>query len=233
MCNHIKKIINQFWGRNMNKRLVYVVMLFAGIFCISVCVSDVIVAGEKGHAHDHDHSKKKHGSLKHGSHNHGKKRHDGHTHTKKRQLDSHEHGVSVLKIASEKNMIEMELESPADDIVGFEHAPENAQQREKISKAIAVFKDKAGLFFPNVEAQCKITKNSAEFEADAGSGHAGFHVKWHLSCANLSKLKVLSTSFFKIFPKAKEIEVEVVSDAGQRDIEWDSDQNKIKLKLTK
>ena len=137
------------------------------------------------------------------------------------------------KKASEKNMIEMELESPADDIVGFEHTPENAQQREKISKAIAIFKDKGGLFFPNVEAQCKITKSSAEFEADAGSGHAGFHVKWYLSCTNLSKIKVLSTSFFKIFPKAKEIEVEVASDADQREIEWDSDQNKIKLKLTK
>ena len=80
--------------------------------------------------------------------------------------------------------------------------------------AIAVFKDKAGLFFPNVEAQCKITKNSAEFEADAGSGHAGFHVKWHLSCENLSKIHVLSTSFFKIFPKAKEIEVDAVADKG-------------------
>ena len=223
-----KKIINQFRGRNMNNRLIYVCMLFAGMFSINVCVSDRVVAGEKGHAHHHDHSKKKHNS-----HNHGKKKHNSHEHGKKRQLDSHEHGVSVLKIASEKNMIEMELESPADDIVGFEHAPENVQQREKISKAIAVFKDKAGLFFPNVEAQCKITKNSAEFEADAGSGHAGFHVKWHLSCANLSKIQVLSTSFFKIFPKAKEIEVEVVSDAGQREIEWDSDQTKIKLKLTK
>ena len=203
----------------MNKSLMYTGMLVAGIFCTSLCVPGQVIAGEKEHDHHHD--------------EHSKEKHDGHNHGKKRQLDSHEHGVSVLKIASEKNMIEMELESPADDIVGFEHAPENAQQKEKISKALAIFKDMAGIFYPNQEAQCKVTKNAAEFEVDAASGHAGFHIKWHLTCANLSRIKTLSTSFFKLFPKAEEIEVEVASDAGQREIEWDSDQNKIKLTLSK
>ena len=47
---------------------------------------------------------------------------ENHEH-EKRQLDSHEHGVSTLKIALEGQSIQMKLESPANDIVGFEHFP--------------------------------------------------------------------------------------------------------------
>ena len=47
----------------MNNRLIYVGMLFAGMFSINVCVSDRVVAGEKGHAHHHDHSKKEQARL--------------------------------------------------------------------------------------------------------------------------------------------------------------------------
>ena len=203
----------------MTKSFVYTSILVAGIFCVSLYYSAQALAAEKGHSDSH----------KHGEKGHSDKHEDG----QKRQLDSHEHGVSVLKIAAEKNMIEMELESPANDIVGFEHAPENEKQKSQINKALAIFKDKKGVFMPTPAAGCKITGHSAEFESDPSSGHAGFHVKWKMSCSNPSKIKNLSTSFFKSFRKAEEIEVEVVSDAGQKEIEWEKDQNKIKLRLSK
>jgi Protein of unknown function (DUF2796). len=37
------------------------------------------------------------------------------------------------------------------------------------------------------------------------------------------------TTFFELFPKAKEIEVEIISESGQNAIEWESDMKKIKL----
>ena len=150
----------------------------------------------------------------------------------KRQLDSHEHGVSTLKIAIEKNIFEMELKSPADDIVGFEHAPENEKQKSQINKALAIFKDKKGIFMPSPAASCKITGHSAEFETDASSGHAGFHVKWQMSCSHPEKITTLATSFFKSFPKAEEIEVEIISGAGQKAIEWENTNNQIKLPVS-
>jgi len=202
----------------MSKNFVYTGILVAGIFCTSLYYSAQALAAEKEHSDKHEHDEKEHS--------------DKHEHGEKRQLDSHEHGVSVLKIAAEKHMIEMELESPADDIVGFEHAPENEKQQSQIKKALAIFKDKKGVFMLTSAAGCKITSQSAEFESDPSSGHAGFHVKWKMSCSNPSKVRNLSTSFFKSFPKAEEIEVEVVSDAGQKEIEWEKDQNKIKLTLS-
>ena len=148
----------------MTKSFVYTGILVAGILCTSPYYSTQAIAAEKEHS-------------------------DKHEHGEKRQLDSHEHGVSVLKIAAEKNMIEMELESPADDIVGFEHAPENEKQKSQINKALAIFKDKKGVFMPTPAAGCKITGHSAEFESDPSSGHAGFHVKWKMSCSNPGKIK--------------------------------------------
>ena len=150
----------------------------------------------------------------------------------KRQLDSHEHGVSTLKIALEKNIFEMELESPADDIVGVEHAPENEKQKSQINKALAIFKDKKSMFMPSPAASCKITGHSAEFEIDDPAGHAGFHVKWQMSCSHPEKIATLATSFFKSFPKAEEIEVEIISVVGQKAIEWENTNNQIKLPVS-
>jgi hypothetical protein len=145
----------------------------------------------------------------------------------KRQLESHEHGVSTLKIALEGQTLEMELESPANDIVGFEHAPENESQKAKVENALALLKSEAGVFKTPSAANCKITDVSGEFEVE--KDHAGFHVTWKIKCLNPGKIKNLETTFFQQFPKAEEIEVEIITASGQKAIEWENDTKKIKL----
>ena len=168
---------------------------------------------EDNHDHDHDHD-----------------HHSEHA-TEKRQLDSHEHGVSILKIAVEGQNVQMELESPANDIIGFEHAPKNNKQKVAIENALSELQDAAGIFFPSSEANCKIDENSAEFEIEEGHSetHSGFHVIWKMTCSDPKRLTNLETTFFELFPKAKEIEVEIISESGQNAIEWESDMKKIKL----
>jgi len=145
----------------------------------------------------------------------------------KRQLDSHEHGVSTLKIALEGQTLEMELESPAKDIVGFEHAPENQSQKTAIKKALSLLKSKPGIFKPSSTANCKIDAVSGEFEVE--KDHAGFYITWKIKCLNPERIKSLKTTFFQKFPKAEEIEVEIISASGQKAIEWENNTNKIKL----
>jgi hypothetical protein len=147
--------------------------------------------------------------------------------SEKRQLDSHEHGVSTLKIALEGQILQMELEAPANDIVGFEHAPENESQKAAIERALSLLKTKSGIFNTPATAKCKITDVSGEFEVE--KNHAGFHVSWKIKCLNPKQIKNLETTFFQIFPKAEEIEVEVISASGQKAIEWRNDKTKIKL----
>lgn len=145
----------------------------------------------------------------------------------KRQLDSHEHGVSKLKIAIEGKGLNMELESPANDIVGFEHAPENKNQRDTIQKALSQLKNMKGIFLTPSNAECIIRNVSGEFEVE--KDHAGFHIIWKIRCNNPENIKTLTTSFFKLFPKAEEIEVEVISSSGQKAIEWENNEKSIRL----
>jgi hypothetical protein len=139
--------------------------------------------------------------------------------------------VSILKIAVEGQNVQMELESPANDIIGFEHAPKNNKQKVAIENALSELQDAAGIFFPSSEANCKIDENSAEFEIEEGHSetHSGFHVIWKMTCSDPKRLTNLETTFFELFPKAKEIEVEIISESGQNAIEWESDMKKIKL----
>ena len=145
----------------------------------------------------------------------------------KRQLESHEHGVSTLKIALENQILEMELEAPANDIVGFEHAPENKSEKAAIAQALLILKSKPGIFKFSSAANCNIKDVSGEFEVE--KNHAGFHIIWKIKCLNPERIKNLETAFFQKFPKANEIEVEIVSNSGQSAIEWEKESNTIKL----
>ena len=152
-----------------------------------------------------------------------KKEHDH----EKRQLESHEHGVSTLKIALEGQSLEMQLESPANDIVGFEHAPENEIQKTAVARALTLLKSKSGIFKTPSAANCRIDNVSGDFEVE--KDHAGFHIIWKIICLSPKQLNNLETTFFQKFPKAKEIEVEVISASGQKAIEWEKDTKTIKL----
>ena len=81
----------------------------------------------------------------------------------RRQLDAHTHGEGRLAIAIDGSKVQLELEAPASDIVGFEHAPSTAAQR----KALATAKDRLAkgstLFVLTPAAGCKLV--SAEVVA--------------------------------------------------------------------
>ena len=88
-------------------------------------------------------------------------------------------------------------------------------------------KNTKGIFLTSSDAECTIINVSGEFEVD--KDHAGFHIKWKIKCNNPEKIKTLTTTFFKLFPKAEEIEVEVVSTSGQKAIEWENNEDSVKL----
>jgi hypothetical protein len=73
-----------------------------------------------------------------------------------RQYGAHEHGVGELDIAQEGAALQIELDSPAVNIVGFEHTPKTEVDHETLEKALARLEDGAGLFrFPDA-AGCRL-----------------------------------------------------------------------------
>ncbi len=106
---------------------------------------------------------------------------DGHHHHEEhgehREMGAHQHGVAELGIAADGNKLVIEFESPAANIVGFEHAPKNAEQEKALEIATAVLKDQKGQFVFDAAAGCTMASvqvtppHSDSAEADH-EGHA-------------------------------------------------------------
>lgn len=83
-----------------------------------------------------------------------------------RSADAHEHGHGLFRMAVEADHVEIELEVPAFDIVGFEHAPSTEAQRNAIKAARKVLSDPASLFVLPAAAGCEAEEVKVVFGVD-------------------------------------------------------------------
>lgn len=74
-----------------------------------------------------------------------------------RQLGPHQHGHGSLNLAVEGQTVQMELEVPGVDIVGFEHKAKTAEDRAKMEAAAKTLAQPLALFILPGEAGCKVT----------------------------------------------------------------------------
>ena len=151
----------------------------------------------------------------------------------------HVHGESKMNLAVEGNVLEIELESPAHDIVGFEHMPKTAAQRDSVKRAVATLKDGAALFRLSPGAGCKLQEaevetplaedeehkhEEAEHKHDEHKEgehaeeevHSEFHAHYRFRCADPAQLKSMEVKLFESFGRMEEIEIGAVLPAGQR-----------------
>ncbi|WP_050922630.1 zinc uptake protein ZrgA [Vibrio harveyi] len=92
-----------------------------------------------------------------------------------RQHEAHVHGHVEFNIAQDGKDLLIEITSPGADVVGFEHAPENAEQENALNNAIAALKDTNKLFAINQQAKCVIedvhVAHTLEEESHEGHDH--------------------------------------------------------------
>lgn len=152
-------------------------------------------------------------------------------------LDAHEHGRGTLNIVLDGKRLTLELEAPADDITGFEHRPETAEEKAKLDAALALLGDPAKLFALPAEAGCihagGKTETGLRQEHDGHAdktrdghghnehkehdedGHAEFHVHHDFDCTNPGALGYLEVKLFAAFPSFHEIDVQYIVGAKQ------------------
>lgn len=130
---------------------------------------------------------------------------------------AHVHGHATLNIAIEQNTVQMELEAPAADIVGFEHAPQSAEERAALAEAEAALKSPLELFRLPEAAGCRV--DGVDMEHRGEGDHSEFHVTYTLACTDIAAIDAIAFGYFERFPRAEELEVNVVSDAGQQHYE--------------
>ncbi|MFA0611507.1 DUF2796 domain-containing protein, partial [Vibrio sp. 10N.222.49.B4] len=91
-----------------------------------------------------------------------------------RSHDAHVHGQVEVNIAQDGQELLVEVTAPGADVVGFEHAPETAEQKKVFEQAIAQLNKPEELFSFN-NASCtlkfKSVANTLEGDHDDHEGH--------------------------------------------------------------
>jgi hypothetical protein len=164
-----------------------------------------------------------------------------------RELGAHEHGRGVLNVAIEGKRVEIELEVPGMDIVGFEHPAKTQRQIAAVAQAKRKLESPGSVFTLSKAAACTLQSanaslaagedaaregqhagHSAQHHAAKGGAdaaregeheHAEFHAHYALECAAPTSLTGIDFPFFRSFEGAQKLDVRVVTAAGQSSFE--------------
>lgn len=154
------------------------------------------VCGLQAAAKDHDHHHHKH-----------------HGHSQK----AHSHGEGQLKLAVEGKNLHIEIEIPAHDILGFEHAPKTDEQKAAIKQAAALFSDSTKVFEFSPAAKCAPQGQPQVTSAitDSKEGHNEFSAKYVFSCEDTSKLTQLKILIFSRFTSLHKLKASAATEQQQ------------------
>ncbi|MBM9488352.1 DUF2796 domain-containing protein [Pseudomonas sp. ICBG1301] len=173
--------------------------------------------------------------------------HDDHEH-EHGSLGAHEHGVGRLNAVLDGQALEVEFDSPAMNLVGFEHQASTAADKAKVAAARKQLENPLALFNLPKAAGCVIStqelnsplfgdKPQAEHDDDDddddhatdGKGaaahehhhdHSEIHAHYQFTCATPTALSNLDlTQVFKTFPATQKIQVQLIGPSGQQGVE--------------
>jgi hypothetical protein len=156
-------------------------------------------------------------------------------------LGAHEHGVARLNVALSGQTLELELESPAMNLVGFEHAAASDDDKAKVASARARLEKPLALFSLPKAAGCVVQNQGlesplfgdkphadddhdedakAEVAHEHHEGHSEIHALYQFTCAAPGELKTLDlVNVFNTFPATQKIQVQLIGPSGQQGVE--------------
>lgn len=141
----------------------------------------------------------------------------------------HQHGVARLDLAVDGPRIVIDVESPLDNLVGFERAPRTAAERQRTDAMAARLKRGETLFMIDAAAGCRFVKAelvsavlklgpSAPPDAQGhahGDEHADLEAHYEFECDDSARAAFLETALFEGFPRLRRIDVQGVASKGQ------------------
>ncbi|MFJ2693534.1 DUF2796 domain-containing protein [Pseudomonas sp. NPDC087336] len=149
-------------------------------------------------------------------------------------LGAHEHGVGRLNAALDGQTLELELDSPAMNLVGFEHAATTDADKAKVAAVRAQLEEPVALFSLAKAAGCVVASQELESplfgdkpEADDEDAkdehhhdHSEIHAHYQFTCATPGALKTLDlANIFNAFPATQKIQVQLIGPSGQQGVE--------------
>lgn len=132
------------------------------------------------------------------------------------QHEAHEHGKVTLNVAIESNRLTIELDSPAANVVGFEHAPRTYTEKAAAIEAGAFLTSAKGLFGVPAAAGCRSTEvKLTPPQWDEHEGHADYEVLFVYQCDAPEKLLWIEPWLLDKLRNVTEARVNTITAAGQ------------------
>ncbi|OUM03624.1 metal ABC transporter substrate-binding protein [Variovorax sp. JS1663] len=138
------------------------------------------------------------------------------------QARAHVHGQIKLDIAVDGPTVVIEMESPLDNFVGFEHAPKTDAEKKAADDAVAQLRAADQLFKIDPAANCKlgpVNLRSAALglgKAEAGTeGHADLDGSFAFNCTKATEAKFIELGLFSAFKGLRQIDAQIVTPDGQ------------------
>ena len=130
----------------------------------------------------------------------------------------HVHGAVTFNIALEGETLAIELEAPADNVVGFEKSPRNDAERTAIADANRWLASGRGIALVPRNAGCRLL--SVDFTPPKfGAGHADYRARVAYRCPNPSALEWVELRALERLLEVDKVEVNVVTASVQRQTE--------------
>ena len=161
--------------------------------------------------------------------------HDEHDHDHAHgTLGAHEHGVAKLNAVLDGNTLELELDSPAMNLVGFEHMASTDADKAKVAAVRQQLEQPLKLFALASAAGCKEDQQELESplfgdaakadddgdEHEKGHVHSDINAHYQLTCATPEKLTQIDLApLYKAFPATQKINVQLIGPNGQKGVE--------------
>lgn len=161
---------------------------------------------------------------------------------------AHVHGLASLTMALENNVLEIQFESPAENLLGFEHKARTAEQKRAVKQAQAGLNAATRIFiFEGTECKPEDInidmsgvvddehgKHQHHHNHHAGehndAGHSEITAAYRFSCRDSKGLNVVSVMLFSQFPGIETINAMWVTEAGQGAKRLGPDSNKMTLR---
>lgn len=161
---------------------------------------------------------------------------------------AHTHGLATLSIALEDGLIEIRFESPAVNLVGFEHAVRSANEKKAVAHVDTILNESASLFIFR-GGHCQPTETAVDASGVAvreheeakehdhhshskgheGSGHSEISATYRFSCKNPEQLNSVTVDLMNQFPSIEKIDVMWIIETNQGAATLTPDKNVIAL----
>jgi hypothetical protein len=166
-----------------------------------------------------------------------KDNHQAHSQSNDYQLlnqSHHVHGVVELTVALVGDILEISLESPASNIVGFEH---QAQTDEEVKVAMQAKKilETSSQLFTFIGSGCKKTATDVDlsklFSQSLGNNsHSEIHASYTYKCLKGEKLMAITVNLASYFDRIENISSRWITEDRQGAVDLTANANQLQLR---